>query len=69
MAGSVRKGERIPRRQLPEFDEAGSLAKGLTRDGLFRTAMDDSNEYGPQAMIILLIITASLTGGLLLLLR
>jgi len=69
MAGEIKKGERIPRRPLPEFKEAGSLSKALSRDGLFGTALDDKNEYGPHAMIILLMIVASITGGVILALR
>ena len=69
MAGELRKGERIPRRPLPEFSEAGSLVTGLKRDGLMKTALEDTNEYGPHSMIILLMIVASVTGGILLAFR
>ena len=69
MAGELRKGERIPRRPLPEFEEAGSLGMGLKRDGLFKTALEDTNEYGPHSMILLLMIVASVTGGILLAFR
>ena len=69
MAGELRKGERIPRRPLPEFEEAGSLGSGLKRDGLFKTALEDTNEYVPHSMILLLMIVASVTGGILLAFR
>lgn len=69
MAGELRKGERIPRRELPYFEEAGSFSKAISRDGLLGTALDDSNEYGPNAMIVLLIIVASITGGIILAFR
>ena len=69
MAGELRKGERIPRRELPEFEEAGSFSKAVARDGLVGTALNDSNEYGPNAMIVLLVIIASITGGIILAFR
>lgn len=66
MAGKLRKGERIPRRALPEFEESGGFGAALKRDGLVKTALEDTNEYGPHSMIVLLIIVASITGGILL---
>ena len=69
MAGELRKGERIPRRPLPEFSEAGTFAAVLKRDGLVKTALEDSNEYGPHSMILLLMIVATVTGGILLAFR
>ena len=69
MAGEIKKGERIPRKPLPEFNEVGSLGAAIKRDGLFGSALDDKNEYGPHAMIILLIIVASVTGAAILALR
>ena len=67
---TLRKGERIPRRSLPEFDETeGGIIDAIKRDGLFGTALEDKNQYGPHAMIILLMIIATLTGSVLLLLR
>lgn len=62
MAGDVREGERIPRRPAPEFEEAGSFAEALSRDGFFGTALDDKNQYGPVAMMVLLLIVAAITG-------
>ena len=69
MAGELRKGERIPRRALPEFEEAGGMASALKRDGLMKTALEDSNEYGPHSMILLLMVVATVTGGILLAFR
>ena len=69
MAAELRKGERIPRRPLPEFSEAGSLGAGIRRDGLLKTALEDTNEYGPHSMIVLLMIVATVTGGILLAFR
>ncbi len=69
MAGEIRGGEKISKRPLPDFEKAGSLSKALARDGLFGTALEDKNEYGPNAMILLLMIVATITGGLLLLFR
>mgnify|MGYP003983657427 CR=1 FL=1 len=59
-------GERIPRRSLPPFEEVeGGLGEALRTHGLFGTALLDKNQYGPQAMIVLLVITATVTGLLL----
>ena len=69
MAGELRKGERIPRRPLPDFSEAGGLGSGIRRDGLLKTALEDTNEYGPHSMILLLMIIATITGGILLAFR
>ncbi len=69
MAGELRDGERIPRRPLPEFSEAGTMRAGLKRDGLIKTALEDTNEYGPHSMMLLLMIIATLTGGMLLAIR
>ena len=69
MASELRDGERIPRRPLPEFSEAGTMRAGLKRDGLIKTALEDTNEYGPHSMMLLLMIIATLTGGMLLAIR
>jgi hypothetical protein len=50
-------------RPLPKFEEAGSFSKAIARDGLIGTALDDTNEYGPNAMIVILMIVATITGG------
>ena len=69
MSGEIKKGERIPRKPLPEFSEAGNLSAAISRDGLLGSALDDKNEYGPHAMIILLMIVASITGSIILALK
>ncbi|MDE0857839.1 MAG: hypothetical protein OSA38_04650 [Candidatus Poseidoniaceae archaeon] len=61
----VREGERIPRRPLPEFSEVGSFAEAMKRDGFFGTAVADKNQYGPLAMMLLLLIVAGVTGLLI----
>lgn len=58
----VREGERIPRRSLPEFNEADSFVEAISRDGFFGTAVADKNQYGPLAMMLLLLIVAGITG-------
>lgn len=66
----IRKGERIPRRPLPQFDEVeGGLMAAISRDGLLGTSLNDRNQYGPHGMIILLFLVALITGTLLYLLR
>ena len=65
MAGELRDGERIPRRPLPEVEEAGSFAEASTRDGFFGTALEDKNQYGPVAMMVLLLIVAAITGTII----
>ena len=66
---NVATAERIPRRQAPDFEEsdAGMLAS-ISEDGFLNVALNDSNQYGPHAMIMLLGIFASITGVVLLLL-
>ena len=64
--GSIREGERIPRRPLPEFTEVeGGVIAGIKEHGLFGTALDDKNQYGPQGMMLLLFIVAVITGAVL----
>ena len=65
--------ERIPRRDPPAFEELedANLMTAIREHGLFRTALSDSNQFGPQGMILMLVITATLTGialGLLMML-
>ena len=62
MGGEVRKGERIPRREPPQFEEASNFAEAIARDGFIGTALDDKNQYGPVAMMVLLLIVAAITG-------
>lgn len=63
MSGDVRKGERIPRRDPPPYDEADSFGQAVSRDGFFNTAINDTNQYGPIGMMILLFIVATITGA------
>ena len=61
--------ERKPRRPPPDFEESESGVIGaISEDGFLNVALNDSNQYGPHAMIILLGIVASVTGIVLLLL-
>ncbi len=64
--------ERIPRRELPYFDEQTDdvgLISGMTNSGgIFRVAFLDTNQYGPHAMIVMLFGFAAITGGILFLL-
>jgi hypothetical protein len=61
--GEQREGERIPRRSSPPYEEvSGGLRAALRAHGLIGTALLDKNQYGPQAMILLLVITATGTG-------
>lgn len=61
--------ERIPRRDAPDFEESDSGMMGaISEDGFLNVALNDSNQYGPHAMIMLLGIFASVTGFVLLLL-
>jgi hypothetical protein len=62
MSSDVREGERIPRRPAPEFEEASNFVEAVRRDGFFGTALDDKNQYGPVAMMVLLLIVAAITG-------
>ncbi len=68
MARSRSKGERISRRPLPEFNQTeSSVVGGVMEEGFLRVALDDVNQYGPHAMIMLLLAVASATAAVLLL--
>ena len=61
----LRKGERIPRKPLPKFEEVeGGAVKGIFSKGIipWKIALDDENQYGPHAMVVLLIMMATVTG-------
>ena len=59
--------ERIPRRPPPEFHESeASMIGGVIEDGFLSVALDDANQYGPHAMIMLLFAVASVTALFLL---
>jgi hypothetical protein len=64
--------ERIPRRDLPYFDEqpddVGVIEGIMSSGGPFKVAFLDTNQFGPHAMIIMLFGFAFITGGILYLL-
>ena len=61
--------ERIPRRPPPDFEESeAGILEAISEDGFLDVALNDANQYGPHAMIMLLGVFASLTGLALLLL-
>ena len=70
--GGSENTERIPRRDLPFFDEQSDdvgLIGGMTSSGgIFRVAFLDTNQFGPHAMIVMLFGFAAITGGILFLL-
>ena len=66
MSGDSGSNERIQRRDAPYFEESDSgMVSSILEDGFLNVALDDSNQYGPHAMIILLAIVATATGLLL----
>lgn len=61
--------ERIPRRPPPDFEESEvGMMEAISEDGFLDVALNDANQYGPHAMIMLLGVFASLTGLALLML-
>ena len=59
--------ERIPRRPPPDYEESKEGMMGAISDaGFLSVALNDANQYGPHAMVMLLGIFASLTGLILL---
>lgn len=67
MSGKKVSDERISRRPLPEFRHSdSSVIGGVMEEGFLRVALDDVNQYGPHAMIMLLLAVASATAALLL---
>ena len=65
MGDEVRKGERIPRRAPPEFEEVANFGEAMSKHGFWGTALEDKNQYGPVAMMILLLVVATVTGTVL----
>ncbi|MDE0870097.1 MAG: hypothetical protein OSA21_07280 [Candidatus Poseidoniaceae archaeon] len=61
----VRKGERIPRRPLSDYSEADSFSHAIKRDGIRATLFEDSNQYGPVAMLFALLVVATVTGAVI----
>jgi phage-related minor tail protein len=63
VAKGQRSIERIPRRAPPEFHQSeASMIEGVIEDGFLNVALDDANQYGPHAMIMLLGLVSILTG-------
>jgi phage-related minor tail protein len=63
VAKGQRSIERIPRREPPEFHQSeASMIEGVIEDGFLNVALDDANQYGPHAMIMLLGLVSILTG-------
>ena len=62
MSGEVRKGERIPRREPPAFEEAESVIESGLETVSSTAALDDANQFGPITMMLLLLIVAAITG-------
>ena len=61
--------ERIPRPPPPDFEESeAGMMEAISEDGFLDVALNDVNQYGPHAMVMLLGVFASLTGLVLLLL-
>ena len=59
--------ERIPRRPPADYEESEKGMMGAISDaGFLSVALNDANQYGPHAMVMLLGIFASLTGLILL---
>ena len=64
---SGRNTERIPRRPPPEFAEVDdAMMGGIFSFGIVRVALEDVNQYGPHAMIMLLFAFATATALVLL---
>ena len=61
----VRKGERIPRRPLPDYTEADSFSHAIQRDGILGTLLRDKNQYGPLTMLFALLFIATVTGAII----
>ena len=60
--------ERIPRRPPPDFKHSeSSIIQGVMDEGFLNVALDDANQYGPHAMIMLLFGVATITALFLLL--
>ena len=59
--------ERIPRRPPPDFEESEEgMMRAISDAGFLNVALNDINQYGPHAMVMLLGVFASLTGLILL---
>ena len=59
--------ERIPRRPPPDFEESEEgMVRAISDAGFLDVALNDANQFGPHAMVMLLGVFASLTGLVLL---
>ena len=68
MSKSDTFAKKIKKRPLPDFNDRDSgIFEAISEDGFLNVALNDSNQYGPHAMIILLGIVSSITGLILLL--
>ncbi len=62
-----RSNVRIKKRPLPDYkDSDQGLIGAIKEDGFLNVALNDANQYGPHAMIVLLGIVSTITGILLL---
>ncbi|MDP6905948.1 MAG: hypothetical protein QF440_00845 [Candidatus Thalassarchaeaceae archaeon] len=66
---AILKSERLPRHPAPYFDEQPDdvgLLQGITKSGgIFKVAFNDTNQFGPHAMIVILFGFAAITGAIL----
>ena len=54
--------ERIPRRPPPEFNESDEgMISAIANDGFLEVALNDTNQYGPHAMVMLLFAVSAVT--------
>jgi len=54
--------ERIPRRPPPEFNESNEgMISAIANDGFLEVALNDTNQYGPHAMVMLLFAVSAVT--------
>ncbi len=60
------EGERIPRRNPPYFDEQDDetswISGVMNSGGPFAVAFNDTNQFGPHAMVLMLVGFATITG-------
>ena len=68
MAGELRKGERIHEDHF-QNSQKQEVWEMVSEEMVLKTALEDTNEYGPHSMIVLLMIVATITGAILLAFR
>jgi hypothetical protein len=60
------QNERIPRRPPPDFKESeAGMMEAISEDGFLDVALNDANQYGPHAMVMLLFVVATVTASAL----